>query len=45
MIVRLSGSLYDTSRPPSCWSLAPLAVWIPGSGNGVFCPGYEIGQA
>ena len=43
-IVRPSGSLYVTSRPPSCWSRAPLAVWSPGSGNGIFCPGYEIGQ-
>ena len=30
-IVRPSGSLlYVNSRPPSCWSLGPLAVWIPG---------------
>ena len=33
-IVRTSGRLYVTSRPPSCWSRAPLAVWISGTGNG-----------
>ena len=37
--------LYVTSRPPSCCNLAPRAVWIPGSGNGIFCPGYVRGQA
>ena len=31
-----SGSLFVTSRPPSYWSRAPLAVWIPGSSNGTF---------
>ena len=31
--------------PPSCGSQAPLAVWIPGSGNDTFCPGYVSGQA
>ena len=44
-IIRPSGSLHVTSRPPSCWSRAQLAVWIAGSGNGIFCPGYVIGQA
>ena len=44
-IVRPSGSLYVTGRPPSCCNLAPLAVWIPRSGNGIFCPGYVSGQA
>ena len=44
-IVRPSGSLNLTERPPSCWKRAPLALWIPGSGNGTLCPGYLIGHA
>ena len=44
-IVRHSGSFDVTIRPPSCWSRAPLGVWLPGSGNGIFRPGYVIGQA
>ena len=39
-IVRPSGRLNITNRPPSCWTRAPIAVWIPGSGNCTLCPGY-----
>ena len=38
LIVRPSGSLYVTSRPLSCCNIAQLAVWIPGSSNGILCP-------
>ena len=44
-IVRTSGSLHLTRRPPSCWRRAPLALWIPRSRNGILCPGYLIGHA
>ena len=44
-IVRASGSLHLTRRPPSCWRRAPLALWIPRSRNGILCPGYLIGHA
>ena len=37
--------LHLTRRPPSCWRRAPLDVWIPGSRNGILCPGYLIGHA
>ena len=44
-IVRLSGSLSLTRRPPSCWRRAPLGVWIPQPSSGTLCFGYLIGHA